>query len=137
MSQSLEIPLMIRMSAAEVAKVEAWGRARGLNRSAAIRALTTRGLDATGVEAAVAAATREAASRTITEVASRTITDVLYATLPAILIRTAASNAGASPKEVAEAIRDQQRQIRQWIVEAGIPEAALLPPEPAAWAADE
>lgn len=124
--QALEIQIMARMSASEVAKIEQWGRARGLNRSAALRALATRGLDAAGVEAAVAAATREAASRTI----SRTIVEVLYATLPAILLRTAGGVAGASPAEVAERIRDQQRQIRQWIIDAGVPEAAQLPPEP-------
>lgn len=136
MSQSLEIPLMVRMSAAEVARVEAWGRSRGMNRSAALRALAARGLDAAVVEATVAAATREAAGRAISDATTRAITDVLYATLPAILIRTAASNAGASPEEVAAAIRNQQRQIREWIIEAGVPEAALLPPEAPAQAAE-
>ncbi len=126
MSQSLEIQIMARMSASEVAKIEQWGRARGLNRSAALRALATRGLDATGVEAAVAAATREA----IADATTRAITHALYAVLPALLVRTAGGVAGASPAEVAERIRDQQRQIRQWIIDAGVPEASQLPPEP-------
>lgn len=123
MPQSLEIQIMARMSANEVARIEAWGRARGLNRSAALRALATRGLDASGVEAAVAAAVREATGRTIV--------DVLHATLPAIMIRTAGLASGASPEEVAARIRDQQRQIRQWIIDAGVPEATLLPPQSA------
>ena len=126
MSQSLEIQIMARMSASEVAKIEQWGRARGLNRSAALRALATRGLDATGVEAAVAAATREA----IADATTRAITHALYAVLPALLVRTAGGAAGAPAAEVAARIRDQQSQIRRWIVEAGIPEAPLLPPEP-------
>ena len=126
MPQSLEIQIMARMSASEVAKIEQWGRARGLNRSAALRALATRGLDATGVEAAVAAATREA----IADATTRAITHALYAVLPALLVRTAGGVAGASPAEVAERIRDQQRQIRQWIIDAGVPEASQLPPEP-------
>ena len=128
MPQSLEIQIMARMSAAEVARIEEWGRARGLNRSAALRALATRGLDASGVEAAVAAATREAVGRAIT--------DVLYAVLPPLLLRTAGGAAGASPQEVAARIRAQQAQIRQWIVEAGIPEGSLLPPESPAQAAE-
>jgi hypothetical protein len=122
MSQSLETPLMVRMAPADVAKIEQWGRARGLGRSAALRALVARGLDSAAVETTVAAATREAAGRTIV--------DVLYATIPALLTRTAGLAAGATPEEVAERIRAQQTQIRQWIVDAGVPEAALLPPEP-------
>lgn len=136
MPQSLEIQIMARMSAGEVARIEEWARARGLNRSAALRALATRGLDAMGVEAAVAAATREAVGRAISDATTRAITDVLYAVLPPLLLRTAGGAAGASPQEVAERIRTQQAQIRRWIVEAGIPEGSLLPPESPAQAAE-
>ena len=122
--QALEIQVMARMTASEVARIEEWGRARGYNRSAALRALAARGLDAARLEAA----TREA----IADATTRAITHALYAVLPALLVRTAGGAAGAPAAEVAARIRDQQSQIRRWIVEAGIPEANLLPPEPGA-----